>query len=451
VDAHFHLLNYCLDRERLDLRQADSVEALLAIVARGAGEAPPGTWLRGRGWDRNRWPDRALPTRDDLDRVAGGRAVCLVSRDAHATLANSLALKLAGVEPRESSSSLLLEGAGEPVRQLAERRPLAERVAALRRGQRELTRLGLTALHSFEGRAALRALRKLEATGELGLRVFAGVTREQLPAVGQAGLGTGFGSDRLRIGLLKLFADGALGSGTASLLEPYEDGQDGRGQMLLERDELVALLRQARQANLGVATHAIGDAAVRLVLDAAEAVRADDPAHRQILRIEHAQLVHPEDLPRFAALGVIASMQPVHATSDLKLADRRWGTRCRTGYAWRSLLDRGAHLAFGTDCPVESPDPLPSLYAAITRQHPDGNPPGGWYAEQRLTIGEAISAYTLGAAAAAGLSREHGSLAPGKLADLVVLSRDPYRIPPAELLETRVDLTIFDGLVVHGA
>jgi predicted amidohydrolase YtcJ len=236
------------------------------------------------------------------------------------------------------------------------------------------------------------------------------------------------------------------------MLEPFDDGgPDDRGILTIELDDLVGRIRAARAAGIGVAVHAIGDAAVRLVLDAAAIARADrEPgAAEQILRIEHAQLVHPDDVPRFAQLDVIASMQPLHATSDMRIADRRWGDRCLTSYAWRALLDSGARLAFGTDCPVEPPEPLRGIHAAVTRQLPGGDPPSGWYPEQRVSVAEAIRAYTVGSADALGWGTELGMLAPGYLADAVALTADPYAADPSTLAEIAVHATIFDGMIAH--
>jgi predicted amidohydrolase YtcJ len=465
IDAHFHLLGYSFDRLRVPLDRAASISDVQALVEAAAATLPPDAWVLGRGWDRNLWPTPDFPSRRDIDDVAGGRPVCLLSRDVHAAWANSRALELAGVtvstpdpaggrilrEPDGSPSGVLLESAAALVTTHADRPNAGAVLAAIRAAQDELAAAGVTGLCNFEGADALRALQRLAADGDLRLRVSAGIARPDLDAAVAAGLSTGFGGDRLRIGLLKLFADGALGSGTAAMLEPFDDGgPDDRGIATIERDELVRLIRQARAAGIGVATHAIGDAAVRLVLDAAEIVRADaDPATAtQLLRVEHAQLIHPDDLPRFARLNVIASVQPIHATSDIVVADRRWGTRCQTAYAWRSLLDSGAHVAFGTDCPVEPPDPLRSLHAAVTRQRPDGTPPGGWYPAQRLTVAEAIRAYTIDSAAALGLGHEVGMLAPGYLADAVVLSADPFTADPATLADIQVVTTIFDGRII---
>jgi predicted amidohydrolase YtcJ len=466
VDSHFHFLGYSFDRQRVRLDRAQSVAEVQALVKAAAEEVGPGAWVLGRGWDRNLWPGATFPSRRDLDAIADGRPVCLLSRDVHAAWANTKALELAGItaatpdppggkilrEADGTPSGVLLESAGERVRALADRPSPEVAVRAAELAQRALTRVGVTSLCNFEGVEAVRALQTLEARGELGLRVTCGVTRGGLVRAAEAGLSTGFGGDRLKIGLLKLFADGALGSGTAAMLDHYEDGgPDDRGIPTIELDDLVDRMRQARAAGIGVATHAIGDAAVRLVLDAAEIVRADDhpAAVDQILRVEHAQLVHPDDIPRFARLNVVASMQPLHATSDMRVADRRWGDRCRTAYAWRALLDAGAHVAFGTDCPVEPPEPMRGIHAAVTRQLPGGEPPGGWYPEQRVTVAEGIRAYTVGSAQALGLGDELGMLAPGFLADAVVLAADPYTCDPGILADVSVQATVFDGRIAY--
>jgi predicted amidohydrolase YtcJ len=310
---------------------------------------------------------------------------------------------------------------------------------------------GLTGFHSFEDARSLESLRVLDRAGELSLRVWHGVPRDQLREAQQLGLRTGRGTDNLRIGPVKLYADGALGSRTAYLLEPYEGRADGyRGLPTLQPDELVDDLRVAAEAGLDIAVHAIGDAAVRGVLDAVEAARRVAPAlGERLVRIEHAQLVHPTDVPRFAALDVIASMQPSHAVSDWRAADAHWGARACHGYAWRTLLSAGARLAFGTDAPVESIEPLPSLHAAVTRRDARGEPPGGWYPDERLSLLEAVRAYTLGAAHAGRAEHRRGSLVVGKDADLVVLSADPFQLDPEQLLELQVELTMVGGRIVH--
>jgi hypothetical protein len=466
IDAHFHFLGYSFDRQRVKLDRAASIAEVQRLVYPIAQATSLDGWVLGRGWDRNLWPGAPFPTRHDLDGVTGGRPAALLSRDVHAVWANTQALELAGItaetpdppggkivrEADGSPSGVLLESAAERVRALADRPSPEREVEAALAAQTALLGVGVTGLCNFEGVEALRALQTMEAAGRLRLRVAAGITRGGLRAAAEAGLRTGFGGDRLRIGPLKLFADGALGSGTAAMLAPFDDGgPEDTGIPTIERDELIGLIREAREAGIGVATHAIGDAAVRLVLDAAEATRADDhPAARsQLLRVEHAQLIAPEDIARFQQLDVIASMQPIHATSDMYVADRRWGARCQTAYAWKALLDSGARVAFGTDCPVEPPDPLRSIHAAVTRQRPGNEPPGGWHPEQRLTVAEAIYAYTAASADALGWGGQLGVLAPGALADAVVLNVDPYAAAPVTLDQIAVALTVFNGRIAY--
>lgn len=464
IDAHVHFLEYALSLHQVRLEDARSEEDAARRVAERARRQPAGEWVVGRGWNKNLWPGGAFPSRHSLDRLAPGVPIALYSKDGHALWASSAALERAGISgqtPEPSGGRILRDEHGEPSGVLLENAqalvsraipPLERRHLprilgpALARAQR----LGLTGIHDFEGPDALWAFQHLEAQAKLGLRVFMGLTRDGLAAAEALGLRTGFGGDRLRVGLVKLFSDGALGSQTAAMLDDYEGRAGYRGVASLSSEELVEALARARRAGLGVAIHAIGDAANRMALDAVEQVDRALPRDGQIVRIEHAQCVHPEDVPRFARLGAIASVQPVHATSDMELADRHWGARAAYAYAWRSLLEAGVHLAFGTDAPVEGLDPLPNLYAAVTRQRPDGSPPGGWHPEQRLSLAEAARAYTLGSAAAAGLAAHQGSVSPGKLADIVVLSQDIFALPVEALLETRVELTIFDGEVVYG-
>jgi predicted amidohydrolase YtcJ len=281
----------------------------------------------------------------------------------------------------------------------------------------------------------------------------------------RAGLRTGFGDDRLRVGPVKIFSDGSLGSQTAQMLAPFE-GTDNYGVPTISQDDMEAAILAASGAGIAVAVHAIGDAANRRTLDAFARARAAEsgqdtmPAGPDVdgyaryalrHRIEHAQLVDPADWPRFRELGVIASMQPIHATSDMHAADRLWGARCgRGGYACRSLMEAGARLAFGSDCPVETFDPILGIHAAVTRQDETGDPPGGWYPAERLTVAEAVHAYTLGAAYAAGEEARKGSLTPGKLADFVLLDRDLFTIDPTTIPQTRVVATVVGGTVVAG-
>jgi predicted amidohydrolase YtcJ len=463
VDAHIHFGSFAMGRRQVNLDAARTLEDGLTLLA-GAARDPHATgWLLGRGWDRNRWG--RLPTAADLDRVAGDVPAALSSHDGHSLWLNSLALAEARIDqgtPDPPGGRIERDEQGHPVGVLFEnaqalaRRampaPSVEQMAdAIRAALPVAAAAGITGIHNFEDATSLRAFAALRRSGELMLRVFHGVPRGNLRAAAQTGMETGFGDAWLRIGAVKLFADGALGSRTAFLLDPYEGRADGyRGIATLDAHELREDLVCAARASLGVAVHAIGDAAVRAVLDNVAWVRTHEPAGAEALfRIEHAQLVHPDDVPRFAALNVVASMQPIHAVSDWRAADEHWGRRARHGYAWRSLLEAGAPLAFGTDAPVERIEPLHGLHAAVTRQDPDGQPEGGWYPEQRLNLAQAIRAYTLGSVQAEQAAGERGSLAVGKLADLVVLSLDPFAHGPDALLEAQVDMTVVGGRVVH--
>jgi hypothetical protein len=303
----------------------------------------------------------------------------------------------------------------------------------------------------MEGAAAFRGFQKLRAGGELQMRVLMQIPEENLDAAILAGLQSGFGDERLRIGGVKAFADGALGARTAYMLEPFEGEPDNYGIAVSEAEHLLDLVGKASRAGLPAFIHAIGDRANREVLDAVEASRRAGEGLHLRHRIEHTQILHPDDIPRLAELGVIASMQPIHATQDMLLADSLWGERSASAYAFRSLLDSGAALAFGSDSPVEDLNVMIGIHAAVTRRRADGSPgPEGWYPEQRLTVAEAVRAYTAGAAYASGEEAIKGALSPGKLADLVVLSQDIFSIDPMAILETEVVATRLDGEVVYG-
>lgn len=463
IDAHLHLVSWALARQEVDLEATSSLAEARTVLRHAAERLAPSAWLRGRGWDRNRW--ESLPTAADLDAAIGAeRPAVLNSHDGHALWLNTAALRHVGLTERTADppgGAIERDADGRPTGVVFENArglvwsampgPSVDELAdALRAALPLASAAGLTGVHSFEDERALAAVRRLDDAGELSLRVWHGVPRAQLRQARELGLRTGVGTDRVQIGPVKLYADGALGSRTAFLLEPYVGREDGyRGLPTLAPEELVDDLRVAADAGLDVAVHAIGDAAVRRVLDAVEATSAARPTQHMV-RIEHAQLVRPDDVPRFAALQVVASMQPSHATSDWRAADTHWGTRARHGYAWRTLLNAGARVAFGTDAPVEPIQPLPSLYAAVTRQDAHAQPPGGWYPEQRLSLLDAVRAYTLGAAYAGRAEQLRGSLSVGKQADLVVLSADPFEADPAALLhEIQVELTMVGGQIVY--
>jgi predicted amidohydrolase YtcJ len=347
---------------------------------------------------------------------------------------------------------VLLENAQDLVRQHIPEPTDRELREAIGQALKLAAAMGLTGIHNLEDARTRRVFRAIEAAGELTLRVYHGVPRGELAKAKDRGLRAGAGSDWLRIGPVKLFSDGALGSRTAHLLEPYagRTADAYRGVATLTCDELEHDLRLAADAELDVAVHAIGDAAVRFVLDSFEKTRAAyAPLGQRMLRIEHAQLVHPHDVPRFKELGAVASMQPIHVPADWRAADAHWGERSRHAYAWRDLLDGGATLAFGTDAPVESLAPLKNLYAATTRRDSNGEPGQGWYPRQCLSLEEAVRAYTQGSARAERAAGRRGSLATGMDADLVVLAPDPFPLEPDALREISIELTMVGGHITY--
>jgi len=328
----------------------------------------------------------------------------------------------------------------------------AEVEKAILQAQTQLVQMGLTSLHDFDRKRCFAALQHLHQQEQLMLRVTKSIPLEDLPYAAQLGLRTGFGDDHLRIGSVKGFADGALGPHTAAMIAPYEDDPQNQGILMLDGEELFEQGRTAIDSGLSLAIHAIGDRAVHEVLQGFsqlrdyEAAQAPKTSERLRHRIEHVQLIHPDDQSRLGELGIIASMQPIHATSDMEMADRFWGTRAVLSYAWRTQLNHGALLVFGSDAPVESPNPFWGLHAAVARRRADGSPrEAGWYPEQRLDISESLHAFTTGPAYASGMEKRLGQLAPGFLADLLVLDRDIFHCDVMEIKDARPTATMVGG------
>ncbi|MDR7481511.1 MAG: amidohydrolase [Armatimonadota bacterium] len=470
VDAHVHLVACGLRLLHVELRGTRSIADAVRRLADAAARLPPDAWVLGRGWDKNIWVEDRFPTRADLDPLLPDRPVACTSKDGHLLWVNTAALRRAGITretpdppggaigrgPDGAPDGLLKEEAGRLVRRAMPPPSAAMREAAIRVATAEFHRLGLTGVHAFtgggdEGAEQFAALQVLWARGDLALRTVATIPDHLLDAVVAAGLRTGFGDPLLRLGPVKIFADGTLGSQTAWMLEPFEGQPQNTGIVVRTPDELDALVRRAVAAGVATATHAIGDGAIRAVLDVLErhAVASARAGVRH--RIEHVQLLHRDDLPRLGRLGVVASMQPIHATADRDVAERYWGSRARWAYAWQSLLQTGAVLAFGSDAPVETPDPWRGLFAAVTRRREDEPGASPWVPDECLTLEQALRAYTQGAAYAAGAERDWGRLAPGCVADFIVLDRDPYGSAPDDLLRVQVLATVVDGRVRYAA
>ena len=454
-DAHVHFMWWAIQMGQLDLRDAGTLDEALDQIAGRARDLPDGAWLQGGRFDKNRWG--RWPTAVELDRATGDRPAALRSRDGHARWLNTAALRLAAIGPGTGSpdggeierganglpTGILKENANWLVEQVIPGPSADECLAAVRLGQSEAWRRGITALEDLEQSSARDAFRRLQAEGGLGLRVDMGIPRGDLEEAIASGRRTGDGDEWLRTGHCKFFTDGALGSQTAALEEPYE-GSDDRGILTIEPATLDREVARAAAAGIAVAVHAIGDRAVRVALDAIEPTRRSHPALRQ--RVEHVQLVREADLLRFGRLGVIASMQPIHATSDRDLADRYWGhQRTLRAYPWRTLAAGGAVLAFGSDAPVEPIDPLLGIHAAVARRRPGDAE--RWHPEQALTLDEALAGYAAGVAYATGRERERGTLAVGMLCDATILDRDLAALPPDEWPGARVTGTVTGGVV----
>jgi hypothetical protein len=467
TDAHIHLLNYAHSLTLVNCETATLAECLRAVTER-VSQTPPGSWVRGHGWNQNEWPDsdaglNGFPNAQVLDAISSEHPIYLTAKSLHAGWANSAALKFAGIRPETvdppngelqrdaagNPTGILFEGAMGLVAAALARPTHDDNVDAVSNAQQELWKMGLTGVHDFDRRACFAAVQDLNRSGRLALRITKSLPVESLTSILDLGLRTGFGNDMLRIGNIKAFADGALGPHTAAMIQPYEDEPDNRGILLMDREAIFEHGRMAADGGLAMVVHAIGDQANHEVLEAYDQLRAYEasaglPALRH--RIEHVQLLHPSDMNRLAALDLIASMQPIHATSDMKAADQFWGKRAANGYAWRSMLEYETRLSFGSDAPVDSPNPFWGIHAAVTRRRQDGSPgPEGWYPGQRLTRYEAIQAYTTAAAYAATMEHRLGQLKSGHLADLIVLSVDPFECSPDELAQIAPTAVMSDG------
>ncbi len=466
IDSHGHLHGLAESMTRAQLMgttsKLDVIDRLKAHEA-GLGD---GDWLLGRGWDQNDWPEQAFPTRADLDAHFPDRPVWLRRIDGHAAWGNSAALAmvdrdLAG-DWQVDGGMIHRDAAGEPTGIFIDKAmglveaivpPTSDAVMmdAIDLAIAQMLSLGLTGVHDPGiGREALGRFQRKLAQGKLHTRLYAmtngaGDTLDWLCANGPVAE-----DGRLFMRATKLYGDGALGSRGAALIEDYSDDPGNRGLLFLEADAMQAQIDKVLGCGFQAAVHAIGDRANRVVIDALEASIARHPENPGRHRVEHAQIVHPDDLPRFAELDVIAAMQPTHATSDMYWAEDRVGPeRILGGYAWRTLLDGGARLAFGSDFPVEAVDPRLGLYAAVSRQDLEGWPEGGWYPDERVTREAALRGFTLDAAYAAFMENEVGSLEPGKRADFVILDRDYMTVPAVEIPEIRILETWLDGARVH--
>ena len=468
-DAHAHVVGLGASLQDVDLRGTRSYEEVVGRVRRRLVTARPGEWIIGRGWDQNDWAEKDWPTHELLSAASPDNPVYLTRVDGHAGLANRKAMEAAALTRSTTDPGggrIMRSANGEPTGILVDRAEslVTSRIPPVSREQledqiqladRELRKLGLTTVHDAGADGTtVDAYKRLIEAGKIKTRLYVmlGGSLRELARFFDQGPVTDFANHRMAVRAIKVYADGALGSRGAALLEPYADEPGTTGLLTTPPEDVYAQTLAAARAGFQVGIHAIGDRANRQVLDVFERVQGEVPGARVLrMRVEHAQILDTAEIPRFARLGVIASMQPTHATSDMPWAPARIGkARVEEGaYVWRKLLDAGAVIASGSDFPVEEADPMLGFYAAVTRQDSAGNPRGGWMPRERMTREEALASFTRHAAFAGHSEALVGSIESGKLADLVVLSRDIMRVSAREILTTSVQQTIVGGEIVY--
>jgi predicted amidohydrolase YtcJ len=467
-DSHVHFLDGGMGLASVQLRYARTPEEFRDRIRDFAAKLSKGRWILNGNWDHENWTPPALPTRRLIDAVTPDNPVFINRLDGHMCLANSLALKLAGVTretPDPPGGTIVRDADGAPTGVLKDAamnyvtkvipNPSDEVMAeAIRAALAYAAENGVTSVQDMSASPDVFGVyQRLLGNGELTARVYGVQPLSEWARLARVGVRAGFGSDKLKIGALKGFADGSLGSTTALFFEPYLDAPKTSGlpsDEMFPEGKMFENILGADNAGLQIAVHAIGDRANKTILDMFAEVEKRNGARDRRLRIEHAQHLRPEEIKRFGAERVIASMQPYHAIDDGRWAENRIGpNRAKGTYAFRSLLDAGATLAFGSDWFVAPMEPLMGIYAAVTRRTLDGKRPQGWVPEQKITVAEAVRAYTMGSAYASGDEKLKGSIEVGKLADLVVLSADIFKIDPVEIEKTKVMMTIFDGKVIY--
>ena len=466
-DAHVHFLSGGFQLANIDLREAKSAQDFSDRIRRFAATRPKDRWITGGDWDHERWPGTPLPTKQLIDAATTNAPVFVRRLDGHMAVANSLALRLANIT-RETQSppggEIVRDASGEPtgllkdaamalVNRLIPEPTFDEKQTAAKAATEHAASLGVTSVQDMSAGEDVGVYQQLLERGELKTRIYAVWPLPQWERLAATGIRAAFGNSMLRTGGLKGFSDGSLGSTTALFFAPYDDAPETAGlpaDEMFPQGAMLARVKGAHAAGLQVMVHAIGDKANNEMLGIFEQVGASSNSREHRFRIEHAQHISPSDIQRFGKLKVIASMQPYHAADDGRWAEKRIGVqRCKTTYAFRSLLDSGATLAFGSDWTVAPLNPLQGIVAAVTRRTLDGKHPGGWIPEQKITVEEAVRAYTVGAAFAEFAEDSKGTIVPGKLADLIIISHDIFSIDPVEIDKAGIDLTIVGGRVVH--
>jgi len=468
-DAHVHFLQGGAQLDQVNLTDAASPEEFARRIGRQVKKTPKGEWVLGGRWDETKWAKPELPTKELVDPLTGETPIFVERYDGHEALANSAAMKLAGVDARTpdvpggiitrdasgNPTGIFKDAAQELIYKVIPPMSREQRLRAVRRALEHAASLGVTSVqHMNPEFADVAAYSELAEKGELTTRMYAVPMETQWQEQAKVGIRRAWGSSFLRLGAVKGCADGSLGSRTAYMFEPFDDDPGNRGLLSDEMHPPSAMrdrLMQADAAGLQLRVHAIGDRAISMILDIFSDIEREHGYHDQRFTIEHAQHMAQKDFERFAQLHVIASMQPYHAIDDGRWAEKRLGhQRARYSYAWRSFLDHGVTLAFGTDWPVAPLNPMLGIYAAVTRATLDGKNADGWVPEEKITVQEAVEAYTMGSAYAEFQEHEKGSITPGKLADMVVLSDDIFHIKPEAIRNVKVETTIVGGKAVSG-
>jgi len=463
VDAHCHFLNLGRSFQMVNLRNASSLAEVRERIQKAVASHGPSDWIIGRGWNHHQWAEQREPTRKDLDDIIPDNPAMMVRACGHSVWVNTAALERAGVTretPNPDGGQIDKDpDSGKPTGLLREARDLIEahippptleaRKQMVLAAQEDALRSGITGVHTCESLKEWEAFAALEAEGKLKVRVYHLLPPDDLEAAAGRGITAGFGSERLWFKHVKLFADGSLGSGTALMHTPYSDDPNECGIACLEKDILEEKIKLAYSHGCDVAIHAIGDLAVTNALESIAAARKQFPGdHRD--RLEHVQLYRPRDLSLFHELEVVASVQPVFVPTDWAPADRRWGPqRCRHAYAWKSLLQAGLRLQFGSDAPVETINPIYGIHAAVTRQTVLGEPPGGWFPEQKLGLEDSITGFTAVAAWSTRREDKLGSVAAGKWADLTIYNQDLFSLSPDHWPDVETEMTVVHGEVVY--
>jgi hypothetical protein len=468
-DAHVHFIQGGAQLDQVQLTDAASPEEFAKRIAAQSKKTPKGEWILGGRWDETKWPKPDLPIKELVDAVTGAPPIFVERYDGHEALANSEAMKLAGVDAKTADvpggvivrdasgnpTGIFKDAAQELINKAVPSMSREQRVRAARRALEHAASLGVTSVqHMNPEFADVAAYSQLAENGELTTRIYAVPMETDWRDQAKVGIRHAWGSSYLRLGGVKGYADGSLGSRTAYMFEPFADDPGNSGLLSDEMHPPSAMrerLMGADAAGLQVRVHAIGDRAISMMLDIFGDIEKEHGYHNQRFAIEHAQHMAQKDFERFAKLHVIASMQPYHAIDDGRWAEKRLGhDRARYSYAWRSFLDHGVPLAFGTDWPVAPLDPMLGLYAAVTRATLDGKNPDGWIPEEKITLPEAVEAYTMGSAFTEFQEREKGSITPGKLADMVIVSANIFDVKPEAIRNVKVETTIVGGKVVYG-